>query len=535
MKSMQLKTCASLRKFSKSAKVPVRRPPSRSEQLGALATVPKPIDAPPTPKSFAGLRAWKTKLCGAVRSALSTSSRGNVTRLSSTSAPAAFKRSRASGSITSMPISRSTLSAVSWMLSISSVDKRSSGGNGSFERRFGLWASLSAAADWPERPPRRRSARPCRWSVVVGSAMSLLSAIIAKRRVLGDLVGEPGLEAPDLRHETVCRVTGKHPGMAVGNLEVEGLNEASERDLLAREGSDGHRHAAPLDRRLLGEDVAVEGQPVGELDPLDAGRLEPDPPVLLGGVDIEQLVTPEVLGPGQRILAFEEIGRADRGEERGEERAIMMRRRPVAGQDQAAIDMGLVEIPVEISGRQLDLHVGKPPLEVVEPRDQPFERHRDIDLDGQGIVGLAGPEQPGLGLDLVEGIANRRVIEMAGLRQERAPGVAVEQLETEHLLQDPNLVAHRRAGDAELVGRHAEAAEPRRRLESGQRAERRQQASGQFSSPPGIAVRPIAQQVSCRLAVKQRHGGEKNSTIIEQAGTSRRRSRRENSNPKQEV
>ncbi len=44
---MQLKNCASLRKFSKSATVPVRRPPSRSEQLGALATVPKLIEAPP--------------------------------------------------------------------------------------------------------------------------------------------------------------------------------------------------------------------------------------------------------------------------------------------------------------------------------------------------------------------------------------------------------------------------------------------------------------------------------------------------------
>src|SRR5262245_50299573 len=100
------------------------------------------------------------------------------------------------------------------------------------------------------------------------SAMVAKSAIVVKSGVLGDLVGEPGLEAADLGHETVCRVAGEHPGMTVGHLEIEGLDQSAESDLLAREGSDGHRHAAPFDRCLLGEDVAVEGQPVGELDPL---------------------------------------------------------------------------------------------------------------------------------------------------------------------------------------------------------------------------------------------------------------------------
>ena len=44
---MQLKTCASLRKLRKSTSLPVRRPPSRSKQFGALATVPKEIAEPP--------------------------------------------------------------------------------------------------------------------------------------------------------------------------------------------------------------------------------------------------------------------------------------------------------------------------------------------------------------------------------------------------------------------------------------------------------------------------------------------------------
>ena len=60
---------------------------------------------------------------------------------------------------------------------------------------------------------------------------------------------------------------------------------------------------------------------------------------------------------------------------------------------------------------------------------------------------------------------------MAGLRQHGMAGVAMEQLDAEGVLKRLDLMADRRAGNAELIGRQPERAEPGRRLEGGQGAQ----------------------------------------------------------------
>ena len=100
--------------------------------------------------------------------------------------------------------------------------------------------------------------------------------------------------------------------------------------------------------------------------------------------------------------------------------------------------------------------------------DQRFERHRDIDLDGELIVGDLRAQIARLGFDLVEGIAHRRKIGVAGLGEFGAPGVALEELEAEMLFQTLDLMADGRSGDAELIRRQPEGAEPGGGFESGQ-------------------------------------------------------------------
>src|SRR5262245_53323204 len=100
--------------------------------------------------------------------------------------------------------------------------------------------------------------------------------------------------------------------------------------------------------------------------------------------------------------------------------------------------------------------------------NEPLECHGDIDLESELVVRRNGLETLSLGLDLVEGIAHRREIGMS-CRSELGPaGIAREELEAKLLLERLHLVAHRRAGDAELAAREPERAKTGGCLEGGQ-------------------------------------------------------------------
>ena len=79
----------------------------------------------------------------------------------------------------------------------------------------------------------------------------------------------------------------------------------------------------------------------------------------------------------------------------------------------------------------------------MKPRDQPFERDGDINLDGQLVVGGRGAQAFRLAFDLVEGIAYRGKIRMAGGSEFGAASVALEELQAQLLLQSLDLMAHR--------------------------------------------------------------------------------------------
>ncbi len=134
-------------------------------------------------------------------------------------------------------------------------------------------------------------------------------------------------------------------------------------------------------------------------------------------------------------------------EQRAEQRPVIVMGRFVAARMKPASTLLLVEIPVEIGGGEPHLHVGIAALEIMQPRDQPLERHRHIDLDGQFIVGAAAS---GCGSAFRSGRRHRawREIDVAGLGQLGAPGIAAEKLKAQVLLQRLDLVAHGRAGDA---------------------------------------------------------------------------------------
>ena len=191
-------------------------------------------------------------------------------------------------------------------------------------------------------------------------------------------------------------------------------------------------------------------------------------PVFLRGIDIEQLVLLQVFRRLQRVGPLEQLRRADRRQHRVEQRAVIVIGGAVARENEANIDIFLVEVPVEVRGREPDLHVRIALLEIVQPRDQPLERHRHIDLHGELVVGGGWLQRPGLRLDHVEGLAHRGKIGVSGLGEFGAPRVTSEQLHAEPLFQRFHLVADSGAGDSQLSRCQPETSQPGRRLEGGQ-------------------------------------------------------------------
>jgi hypothetical protein len=71
-------------------------------------------------------------------------------------------------------------------------------------------------------------------------------------------------------------------------------------------------------------------------------------PVFLCGIDIDQLVLLQVFRLLQRIVALQQLRRADRHEVGLEERTVIVARRLVAGEDDAEVHVAVIKVPVEI-------------------------------------------------------------------------------------------------------------------------------------------------------------------------------------------
>ena len=104
----------------------------------------------------------------------------------------------------------------------------------------------------------------------------------------------------------------------------------------------------------------------------------------------------------------------------------------------------------------------------MEPRDKPFQGDGDIHLNDEFIVIHGGTQGARLGFDLVEGIANGRVINVSGLSEFGASCVAAEKLNSQALFQGFYLVAYGRAGNSKFPGGKPETAKSGRSFKSGQ-------------------------------------------------------------------
>ena len=169
---MDVERLGELSRLRKSAWLPARRPPSRSEQLGALADAQKTIRSSADldiVRRVAGVQAearagpWR-------RPRAAAPDRAGPGAPGPTRAPASARMARASGKSTSRPISSRMVSDASWMASSSSAETASVGENSKRGSRQGFCATVpSRAARRPRRSVRVTTLAPASTATSPGS------------------------------------------------------------------------------------------------------------------------------------------------------------------------------------------------------------------------------------------------------------------------------------------------------------------------------------------------------------------------------
>ena len=109
--------------------------------------------------------------------------------------------------------------------------------------------------------------------------------------------------------------------------------------------------------------------------------------------------------------------------------------------------------------------------EAVQARHKPLDREPRRRADDENRVVLHAVESLQRAGHRLEGSVDTGIDELRGLREFDRAGAAREKLQSEALLKSSNLVAERRRGYGELVGRFRETQVTRRRLERSQRVE----------------------------------------------------------------
>jgi len=153
---------------------------------------------------------------------------------------------------------------------------------------------------------------------------------------------------------------------------------------------------------------------------------------------------------------------------------MRLKPRPLAA---AAVDRHIAIVALRIVRADLRDHPYRQPrigaLEQSEARHQPIRGDGRQRLDRQHAFGRLRDRGEGRA-QAIKGIHHRRRQALARLGQHDAASLALEQGQAEPLLQQLDLIAHRRLRHAELGGGAGEAAMARRRLEGPDRTERRQ-------------------------------------------------------------
>ncbi len=159
--------------------------------------------------------------------------------------------------------------------------------------------------------------------------------------------------------------------------------------------------------------------------------------------------------------------------------------------DEADIRLPGVEVPAAMARGEPQHEFRMRLLEAVQARQQPSRRDRHVDLQHELTREPRPAHEIGAVSHAVEGIREDRVEGAPGLAQGDRPALADEQRHPEALLETADLVADRRIGDRELLGREPEAAVTGGRLEGPKR--------GQGGKPTSLHGMPL-RRTACRSA-----------------------------------
>src|SRR5258707_10782184 len=113
------------------------------------------------------------------------------------------------------------------------------------------------------------------------------------------LGGEPGAERSDLADMRAALGTGEVIGVAGGEPDLEGRDQAAAGERSREQPAAADRHAEPLFRRLVRGEVVVEARATLGIDPPRPGGGQPEPPIVDIGHDVDEREAGEIGGGGE--------------------------------------------------------------------------------------------------------------------------------------------------------------------------------------------------------------------------------------------
>ena len=130
------------------------------------------------------------------------------------------------------------------------------------------------------------------------------------------------------------------------------------------------------------------------------------------------------------------------------------------------VDQAALQVDGLVAGRDAHIDVGVERGKGAQPRDQPQRGKAAGGGDGQMRRPAVAAQPVGGVLQALQELGRRTLQDAALVGQRQAPRAPLEQRHAQVLLQRPDLAAHRRLGDEQLLRRLGEAQRPGRRLEA---------------------------------------------------------------------
>src|SRR5260221_9960825 len=121
-------------------------------------------------------------------------------------------------------------------------------------------------------------------NAMISARGELNSSLLGRSRGFADtdprhLGGEPGAERGNLADMRAALGAGEVIGVAGGEPNLEGRDQAAAGERTLEQSAAADRHAEPLFRRLVGGEVVVETRATPGTGPRPPGRGQPEPPI----------------------------------------------------------------------------------------------------------------------------------------------------------------------------------------------------------------------------------------------------------------